>query len=149
WLPEGSDWFASNTGTMLRGGQSVDRSFSMTEYPIYVKAGSIIPMYCEDVNNLETEPDKVRLSVFPGGAGKGSFYEDAGNDKDYATHFATTSFSTSFDDANTLKLTVSARKGSYDGMKESRNIEFRFYGYPQPSEVLVNGSPAEHGYVGE
>jgi alpha-glucosidase (family GH31 glycosyl hydrolase) len=149
WLPEGSDWFEWNTGTMLRGGQSVDRSFSMTEYPIYVKAGSIIPMYCEDVNNLEKEPDKVRLSVFPGGAGKGSLYEDAGNDKNYATRFATTAFSTSFDDPNTLKLTVSARKGSYDGMKESRNIEFRFYGYPQPSEVLVNGTPVEHGYIGE
>ena len=148
WLPSGDRWYEWQTGTLLDGGQTLSRSFSIREYPLYVKAGSIIPMYEDSVNNLDDEPENVILSVFPGGVGSGSLYQDAGDDKDYAAHYAVTEFSTVFDDANTLRLTVSARRGSYDGMKSSRSVGFRFYGYPQPSEVLVDGVPVEHGYDG-
>jgi hypothetical protein len=43
WLPEGTwiEWF---TGATLRGPGLFNRSFALNEIPIYVKAGSVIPM---------------------------------------------------------------------------------------------------------
>ncbi|MCI2081758.1 MAG: glycoside hydrolase family 31 protein [Bacteroidales bacterium] len=149
WLPEGNDWYEWQTGTMLKGGRTVERSFAINEYPVYVKAGAIIPMYDKTVNNLENEPANIVVAVFPGATGEGSLYEDAGDDKDYADHYAETSFSTFFDDPNTLRLIVSQRKGSYEGMKGVRNLEFKFFGYPQPEQVTVNGVPVKHGYDGD
>ena len=52
WLPEGNDWYEWNTGTMLKGGQTIERKFLLNEYPIYVKAGAIIPMYAK-MKNLQ------------------------------------------------------------------------------------------------
>ena len=43
WLPEGNDWYEWHTGTLLKGGQSIERTFNLDEYPVYVKAGSILP----------------------------------------------------------------------------------------------------------
>ena len=59
------------TGTMLQGGQTVERLFSMDEYPVYVKAGSIIPYYGK-VKNLSGTEQPVIVRVFPGGD-KGDF----------------------------------------------------------------------------
>ena len=42
WLPEG-EWLEYETGTMLKGGQNIERQFSMDEYPVYIKAGSSNP----------------------------------------------------------------------------------------------------------
>ena len=42
WLPEG-DWYEWQTGTMLAGGRVVERTFALDEYPVYVKAGAVLP----------------------------------------------------------------------------------------------------------
>ena len=68
WLPEGNDWFEWTTGTLLKGGQTVERSFTLTEYPVYVKAGSVLPLY-NRVTNLNSNNEELIVHVFPGGSG--------------------------------------------------------------------------------
>ena len=51
WLPEGK-WYEWQTGTMLDGGRTVERTFALDEYPVYVRAGAILPMYGDTVKNL-------------------------------------------------------------------------------------------------
>lgn len=51
WLPAGTDWYEWHTGTMLKGGQTVIRTFAIDEYPIYIKAGSVLP-FCDRVKSL-------------------------------------------------------------------------------------------------
>ena len=65
WLPDGQ-WLEYETGTMLTGGQNIERRFTMDEYPVYVKAGSIIPYYGK-VKNLSGTEQPVIIRVFPGG----------------------------------------------------------------------------------
>lgn len=89
WLPSGNDWYEWHTGALLKGGQSIERTFNMDEYPIYVKAGSILPLY-DKVKNLQKNNESVTVTVFPGKEGSFEMYEDNGNDKDYATHYAKT-----------------------------------------------------------
>ncbi|MDP4276125.1 MAG: glycoside hydrolase family 31 protein [Bacteroidota bacterium] len=148
WLPEGNDWFEWQTGTMLKGGQTVERSFAITEYPVYVKAGSIIPMYDDSIMNLQTEPDRIRLGIFPGGEGKGRLYEDNDDDKNYETEYAYTNFRTNCPDANTLKIDISPREGTYAGMPKTKLFQLYLYGRPMPESVTLDGKPVRFSYIG-
>ena len=89
--PEG-EWYEWHTGALLEGNRIVERSFAIDEYPIYVKAGAILPLYLENVMNLNNNDEEIAVTVFPGGSGTMAFnlYEDNGNDKNYASEYAVT-----------------------------------------------------------
>jgi alpha-glucosidase (family GH31 glycosyl hydrolase) len=145
WLPEGNDWYEWNTGTMLKGGQTVKRKFLLNEYPVYVKAGSIIPMYPK-VDNLEVSIKGLVISVFPGKRNtEAILYEDAGNDLGYKKGECsfTTMKKKSLPDGG-VKVTVMPRTGSFPGMTKIRNYEIRFIGSIMPDTVWVNGSETVH-----
>jgi alpha-glucosidase (family GH31 glycosyl hydrolase) len=146
WLPSGNDWYEWHTGTLLKGGQTVRRSFAIDEYPLYFKAGSIIPMYGK-VKNLRKNDEPVELVVFPGGNGSFEMYEDNGNDKDYERNFATTALA-SVRSGNELTVTIGARKGSYSGMPETRNFTLSVLASAIPETVLVNGRSVSYRYDG-
>ena len=137
WLPKGNSWYEWNTGTLLTGGQVAHRSFTMEEYPVYVKAGSIIPMY-DHVKNLEKDPGKVTIGVFPGGDGTAALYEDAGNDKNYAAQFATTQLQSKWQ-GRIQRIIIQPRKGVYKGMAMSRSYSVKLYGAEMPQRITVNG----------
>lgn len=145
WLPPGNDWYEWNTGTMLKGGQILDRRFSIDEYPMYLKAGAIIPMYPEDVNNLKNNPGRIRLGVFPGGSGDSArLYEDSGNDQQYGEQYAYTAFQTKVVRDKSLTLTIFPRIGSYQGMPRTKQYVVTLYGTKVPDKVLIDGKPASY-----
>lgn len=75
WLPRG-EWLEYETGTMLKGGQVLERAFTLDEYPVYVKAGSILPYYGH-VDNLNGTKQPVIVRVYPGAdRDEFSLYED-------------------------------------------------------------------------
>ncbi len=53
----------------------------MDEYPVFVKAGAIIPMYGNEVMNLEENPDRLKTRDLSRGVSSGELYEDEGNNK--------------------------------------------------------------------
>ena len=140
WLPAGSDWYEWQTGTMLKGGQTVDRKFLLNEYPVYVKAGSIIPMYGK-VDNLEHTIKNLVISIFPGdNNSEAKLYEDAGNDEGYQQgDYTFTTMTKEMLPGDKVRVTVAPRTGAYSGMLQSRNIEVRFPGSAMPDTVRVNG----------
>jgi len=146
WLPEG-EWLEYATGTMLKGNQTLDRSFTMDEYPVYVKAGSIIPYYT-NAKNLSGNDQAVTVRVFPG-ADKGEFtlYEDNGEDREYAATYATTKLSYSRS-GNSLRVEIGARKGQYADMPAQRCYSLALPCQAAPSSVKVNGKSAEFTYDG-
>ena len=126
WLPEG-EWFELATGTLLKGGSTVERTYAIDEYPIFVKAGAVLPFYTDKVQNLQGNDEDVVVAVFPGAEG-GSFsmYEDNGDDQKYATEYATTAL-TSRVEGNELTVTIGARKGSYKDMPAQRRFSVKVY----------------------
>lgn len=138
WLPEGNDWFEWHTGTLLKGGQQVERSFSLEEYPIYVKAGAIVPAY-QQVKNLSVQPDRSVIDIFPGADGSTAVYEDAGNSKKYATENASTSIISKHLSGRKQEITIRPRKGAYPGMPLARNYVVRLVGTEMPLSIVVNG----------
>lgn len=146
WLPAGNDWYEWHTGTLLKGGQTVERVFTLDEYPVYVKAGAILPFY-GDVKNLHGNDETVRFTLFPGGNGSFSFYEDNGNDQTYQKQYARTQVS-SVRDENTLTVNIGERKGNYQGMPKKRNYSIDILGSAPAVRVTVNGKEAAYSYDG-
>lgn len=140
WLPAGDNWYELHTGTMIGGGKDVTRHFTIEEYPIYIKAGSVIPMYGSEVMNLENNPDKQIIGVFPGANGEFSIYEDAGNDQKYEKEFATTNVLSEIDNiARKQFVTIHAREGHYAEMKNEKDYLVKLYGAEMPASITING----------
>jgi alpha-glucosidase (family GH31 glycosyl hydrolase) len=140
WLPKGGDWYEWSTGTLFKGGQTIERKFLINEYPIYVKAGAIIPMYDDQVKNLQENSNDLIVKVFPGGNFTTKLYEDEGNNTDYQNKAYTfTTIQSEKKADNTLKITIFPREGSFQGMIQKRNIEFQLYGSVMPDSIILNG----------
>lgn len=138
WLPAGNDWYEWHTGTLLNGGQELIRQFSIEEYPIYVKAGAVIPMYGKEVNSLDDNPKKQIIGIFPGAAGEFSIYEDAGNDQRYVAEYATTRVTSQLEN-RIQRIKIAPREGHYRGMNHSKDYLVRLYGAEMPRSVSLNG----------
>lgn len=147
WLPEGK-WYEWQTGTMLDGGRIVERTFALDEYPVYVRAGAILPMYGDTVKNLNANDEEILLTLFPGGSGEFSLYEDNGDDKRYAAEFARTHLK-SVRDGNLLTVTVGKRTGDYRGMPAERKFSVKVLASAAPVSVTVDGAKADWTYLGE
>ena len=125
----------------------MERRFQLDEYPLYVKAGSILPLY-DHVKNLRGNDYPVSVTVYPGKEGRFSMYEDNGNDKDYEQNFATTELS-SKREGNVLTVKIGARKGSYPDMPANRKFTVKVIASAAPAQVTVNGQEAAWHYAGD
>ena len=146
WLPEGQ-WYELHTGAMVEGGKVMTRRFALDEYGVYVKAGAVLPFYGDEVENLNANDEDIYVTVFPGGNGCFSMYEDAGNDKNYATEYATTRLSNSWNGCEQT-VTIAPRKGSYEGMPAQRNFKVKVIASAAPASVTVNGQEVSYEYDG-
>lgn len=147
WLPEGN-WYEFHTGILLEGGKVVKRHFALDEYGVYIKAGAVLPFYGEDVSNLNGNDEDIYVTVFPGDDGEFLMYEDAGNDKDYASEYAVTGLYSNWT-GNIQTVRIASRNGSYKGMPSDRNFKVKIVASEAPASVTVNGKAAEWSYLEE
>jgi len=148
WLPPG-DWIEWPTGARFTGPISVQGNFSIGQIPLFVKAGSIIPMQPPMRYTTEKPVDPLILNVFPLSPGQSSsyrLYEDAGNTPGYKTgECAWTPIRAALAaDGATLTVTIAPAEGSYSGMKKMRTYELRLPGSWPPASVTVNGKPVPY-----
>ena len=148
WLPAGSDWYELHTGTLLPGGQTLDRRFALDEYGVYVRAGAILPYYAASVRRLDANDTPIDIVVYPGtGADSFDLYEDAGNDCGYAENYAVTPLSVERADGR-VAVKIGVRQGSYQGMPARRTYTLRLPASAAPAGVTVDGKPAAWNYDG-
>jgi len=118
YLPRGCDWYDFATGVRLKGGQTVTRETHLDTVPLYVRAGSIIPLG-PDVQYTGEKPwDDLEIRVYPGADGSFTLYEDEGDSYRYEQGACSTI-------AFTLRgrtLTVGAREGAFPGMLQQRRF---------------------------
>ena len=86
YLPEGN-WFDWWTGGKKSGGQWIERPVDLATMPIYVRAGSIIPL--DPVRQYISQPvsEPTELKIFPGADGEFTLYDDDGESLGYLTGF--------------------------------------------------------------
>jgi alpha-glucosidase (family GH31 glycosyl hydrolase) len=142
WLPPG-DWFERDSGANFHGPITVEREFSISQIPLYVKGGSIIPMQPPMNYTGETPVDPLILTVFAlqnGQASKYRLYEDAGDTTGYEHgECAWTPIQATVNaDGTVLTVSVAPTSGHYSGMPNERAYELRLPGSWPPSAVSVN-----------
>jgi len=77
WLPKGS-WYDFFTGLRYHGDRYFRAFREKATYPVFVKAGSIIPMNPNFMTPLTTLPTKLVLKVYPGADGQYQLVEHQG-----------------------------------------------------------------------
>lgn len=136
YLPSGTDWYDFETGERYEGGQEVLADAPIDRMPLYVRAGSVIPMTEGLQYAMEKNGAPVKIHVYPGADGTFTLYDDAGNDYSYEDG-AYMQIPLDYDDAGRL-LTMKRRLGSYQGMEEQLRYEV----------YVVNEKKAEGVYSG-
>ena len=83
YLPAGTNWIDFWTGTQHTGGQTISKETPLNIVPLYVKAGSILPMGPEVQYATEKKWDDLELRIYPGADGEFVLYEDENDNYNY------------------------------------------------------------------
>ena len=120
YLPKGTEWFDFWTGEKYIGGQKIVKETPIDIMPLYVKAGSILPVGPKVQYATEKKWDNLEIRVYPGADGEFTLYEDENDNYNYEKGvYSTITFS--WNDAEQT-LTINGRKGSFPGMLEERKF---------------------------
>jgi alpha-D-xyloside xylohydrolase len=125
YLPAGVIWYDFWTGETCSGGQTIRADAPISRLPLYVRAGSILPMgpVRQYVNDLPDAP--IELHIYTGRDGFFELYEDEGDVYNYEDG-AFSMIDIQWKDAERL-LILKARRGGYNGMPERRTFEIFFH----------------------
>ncbi len=116
YFPAGT-WFNFWTGATTSGSKTETVDAPLNQIPIYVKAGSIVPMG-PFIQYANQSADPLEIRVYRGASGTFTLYEDEGDSYRYETgKYAEISFRWN-DTAQ--QLTIAARHGSFPGMLAHR-----------------------------
>ena len=147
WLPEG-EWIEWFTGTKLKGPAIVERNFSLEEIPVYVKAGSILPMQLES-NSIDGQSNPLVLTIFHGDSGSVNYYEDNSEGLGYQNdHFTRTKILQQTVNG-TQSINIFPTKGSFEGMINKRSYKIILPGILPPEKILCNGNVLNYNYDGD
>ena len=121
YLPAGTDWYDFHTNERLAGGTWATRETPLDVIPLYVRAGSIVPL--GPVQQWATEqPDApYEIRVYPGADARFTLYEDDNETYAYEKG-ARATYDLRWNDARRT-LTIGARNGSFPGMIQRRTLK--------------------------
>jgi alpha-D-xyloside xylohydrolase len=123
YLPS-AKWYDFWTGAATQGGRTLDAPSPIDRMPLYIRAGSILPLGPDAQYAAEKSADPIELRVYRGASGAFTLYEDENDTYNYekGVH-ATIPFSWD-DEAHTL--TIGDRTGAFSGMLEKRTFRIVF-----------------------
>jgi alpha-D-xyloside xylohydrolase len=136
YLPAGANWFDFWTNEQFTGGQKIKKEVPLDIIPLYVKAGTILPIGPKVQFAAEKKWDNMEIRIYPGADGNFTLYEDENDNYNYEKgNYSTINFKWNNQDK---KLTIEKRHGSFDGMLVNRTF----------SIVLMtkNGKPDESAH---
>ena len=89
YLPAGSDWYNFWTNEKLVGGRWVKVAAPIDRIPVFVRAGSIVPLG-SDVQSTASKQSISEIRVYPGSNAEFALYEDDGTSYAYQKGQGTT-----------------------------------------------------------
>lgn len=141
YLPQGIQWYDYWTNERLEGGQTVNADGTLAHCPVYVKAGSILPLCKKEVMNANiADWQTLDMIVYPGADAVFTLYEDEGDNYNYEQG-AYSTITLQWNDRKRT-LTIGKREGSFKGMLENRTFRIQLPG-GDVKTVEYNGSKAE------
>lgn len=126
YLPSGTQWYDFYTHASYEGGRTITANAPLAYAPLYVKAGSIVPLG-PDVQYAQEKPwDELDILVFPGADATFTLYEDEGDGYNYEKGvYSTITFKWN-DHKGTL--TIGKRQGGFPDMLTTRKFNIKIIG---------------------
>lgn len=141
WLPSGTyvDFF---NGRVYSGNKKFKAYRKLDTFPLFAKAGAIIPLANDGVKNGTDNPENIELMVFGGADGAFTMVEDNGKMKD-ENIVCRTEYTLAYGEETVL--TIKSPCATED-IPCKRNYTVKFVAFEEPESVTVNGAFAEFKY---
>ncbi|MCO7176036.1 glycoside hydrolase family 31 protein [Sporolactobacillus kofuensis] len=140
YLPKGNRWIDYWTKQVFDGGQSIIKEAPLDVCPIFIKEGSILPLYPVQNYVGEKEVNQLTLDIYPldkGGDSRYVHYQDDGESFDYQSGvYNLYTFSMKREDNDTLYIAMEKTHSGY--LKEYQSFKFVLNG-SHPSKIIMNG----------
>lgn len=136
-LPNGM-WYDFKTGKKFPGNKRYVTFYKDEDYPVFAKAGSIVPLAELDQNiNVTNPPKKMEIHVFPGMSNTYKLYEDDG----YSSLFEQGFYIMTHIDYNYLQnnytLIIRPVEGKTGIIPQSRDYKIRFRNTREADDVIT------------
>ncbi len=142
YLPKGEWYDFWNPEKRIKGAQWLEVDVNAATIPVFVKAGSVIPMKPVFENTAQYPKGRIVLHYYAAeGNSQSVFYEDDGVSPDAikANKYELITVKTNTK-GQQVTMTIVGNGGQYKGKPAKRQIELFVHGVAQPKQVLVNGS---------
>lgn len=141
YLPAGAKWYdfwatagqyvgteavKGASASPVNGGQKINAAAPLAYSPVYVKAGSIIPVGPDVQYASQKAWDNLDIVVYPGANAEFTLYEDEGDNYNYEKG-AYSEIKMKWND-KAQKLTIEKHNGAYPGMLTSRTFNVHVVG---------------------
>ncbi|WP_417069838.1 TIM-barrel domain-containing protein [Niveibacterium terrae] len=137
YLPSGSRWYELASEVRHMGGQSLRVSTPISEIPVFVRGGSILPLGPEVEYDGQKPWEELDLVVYPGADARFTLYEDNGDGYQYENgEFSTIEFG--WDDRRGM-LSIADRAGSFPGLAAERIFRIRLAASPEVLTIPYSG----------
>ncbi len=138
WLPKG-DWFDFETGLHYysKKGRKMEVLRSLQNYPIFAKAGAIVPMCSHyEHDNRMVNDSNMEIFVFPGADNTFTLYEDSGDYSDYKNGaFAKTELTQKW--GENAVFTINPARGDLSLIPTTRNWKINLRGFNRATQITV------------
>jgi alpha-glucosidase (family GH31 glycosyl hydrolase) len=137
YLPKGT-WYDFKTGKKFVGDKRYVAFYKDEDYPLFVKAGGIIPLGTLKTNRNDTSnPDELEVHIFPGQSNIYKLYEDDGISRLYEEgYYIVTAFDYNYM-ANNYTLIIHPIEGKTEIIPKTRNYKIRFRNTKQADNVDI------------
>ena len=132
-------WYDIYTGNFIRSSQETVVNAPYNQMPVFVKAGSIIPVGPEIQYVGEKSDEPITLYVYAGADASFTLYNDEGINYNYEKNQFSKIEINFFDKSNTLVL--QAREGSYTGMAQNRTFHIVYITKDKPKPLQFDQKP--------
>lgn len=137
YLPSGTQWYNYWTNEVSEGGQKMTIETTFNRIPLFVRAGSIVPVGPDVQYSSEKKWDNLTLCVYPGADSSFTLYEDEFDNYNYEKG-AYSEIPMTWNNAKRT-LTIGKRQGEFNGMLTKRQFTVK----------MINGQEKTITYTGK
>jgi alpha-D-xyloside xylohydrolase len=139
YFPESAGWYNIYNGAFIRSAQTTRVDAPYEQIPLFVRAGSIIPVGPEIQYVGEKPGEAITLYVYGGADAEFVLYEDEGLNYNYESGAYSKITLNYYEESKTLVL--GEREGAYRGMDEERNFNIVFINKTKPGILNPSTKP--------
>ncbi|MCL6217546.1 TIM-barrel domain-containing protein [Zunongwangia pacifica] len=137
YLPKGTEWFDYWTGERFSGGQTINKKAPIDVLPLYIKAGSIVPVGPKVDYAEEKDWSNLQINIYPGTDAEFTLYEDENDNYNYENGaYSEIKFIWNNDKQ---ELTIKNRKGNFDGMLKERSFQLHIETTKTTKQITYKG----------